>query len=162
MQTVELKLDFFVSTKAISFVYLFSCRASITSSSSDSQNNPYNNFNPRNREKIKDYSAKSRDETQREMRKFANQTAQNVTFLLDHLLQQYDNSLRPDIRGMKCVWLLSFFCFSKQIAVFIYSVVDERLMFVLILKIFCNYKNWDKNLLQTLMMQSREKIFPIK
>ena len=103
MPTVKFKLDFFVSTKAISFVYLFSCRASITSSSSDSQNNPYNNFNPRNREKIKDYSTKSRDETQREMRKFANQTAQNVTFLLDHLLQQYDNSLRPDIRGMKRV-----------------------------------------------------------
>ena len=34
------------------------------------------------------------------MRKFANQTAQNVTFLLDHLLHQYDNSLRPDIRGI--------------------------------------------------------------
>ena len=44
---------------------------------------------------------KSQEEEQREsQRRFANQTAQNVTFLLDHLLQQYDNSLRPDIRGI--------------------------------------------------------------
>ena len=43
---------------------------------------------------------KTQEEEQREsQRRFANQTAQNVTFLLDHLLQQYDNSLRPDIRG---------------------------------------------------------------
>ena len=33
------------------------------------------------------------------LQRFANATAQNVTFLLDHLLQQYDNSLRPDISG---------------------------------------------------------------
>ena len=34
------------------------------------------------------------------LQRFANATAQNVTFLLDHLLQQYDNSLRPDISGI--------------------------------------------------------------
>ena len=42
---------------------------------------------------------KSKEEERENLKKFANQTAQNVTFLLDHLLQQYDNSLRPDIRG---------------------------------------------------------------
>ena len=45
---------------------------------------------------------RNQEEEQREsQRRFANQTAANVTFLLDHLLQQYDNSLRPDIRGKK-------------------------------------------------------------
>ena len=79
------------------FLYFF-FRASITSSS-DTQHNPYNShFNPRVREKLKLY--KDRDDKEIAMRKFANQTAQNVTFLLDHLLHQYDNSLRPDIRGI--------------------------------------------------------------
>ena len=78
--------------------YNFFFRASITSSS-DTQHNPYNShFNPRVREKLKLY--KDRDDKEIAMRKFANQTAQNVTFLLDHLLHQYDNSLRPDIRGI--------------------------------------------------------------
>ena len=35
------------------------------------------------------------------LQRFANATASNVTYLLDHLLQQYDNSLRPDISGTK-------------------------------------------------------------
>lgn len=35
------------------------------------------------------------------LQRFANATASNVTYLLDHLLQQYDNSLRPDISGSR-------------------------------------------------------------
>ena len=30
------------------------------------------------------------------------QTVQNVTYLLNNLLHQYDNSLRPDLGGKKC------------------------------------------------------------
>ena len=84
---------------AFNLFNLFSFRASINKNNPQhGQNNPYNNLkNSRIKEKAKVY--KSRDDKEIARMKFANQTAQNVTFLLDHLLHQYDNSLRPDIRG---------------------------------------------------------------
>ena len=82
----------------INIPHLFCFRASINNPQ-PGQNNPYNDLKNARiiKEKAKVY--KSRDDKEIARMKFANQTAQNVTFLLDHLLHQYDNSLRPDIRG---------------------------------------------------------------
>ena len=90
--------------KNIKFFFVLFFSASISTSSrkknqatSDEDLGQYSG----NRGKNLKQEVRRLEEEQREsQRRFANQTAANVTFLLDHLLQQYDNSLRPDIRGM--------------------------------------------------------------
>ena len=53
-------------------------------------------------------SSNTIDEKHRtEVANIANQTAYNISNLLDNLLQEYDNSLRPDFGGE---WLLTLHC----------------------------------------------------
>ena len=55
------------------------------------------------------------------------QTVQNVTFLLNNLLQQYDNSLRPDLGGkIRERWIPLVYEHVAHFAVYFLSCVFEK------------------------------------